>query len=1086
MDNLKSQWLCIVLAFICTISFNHATHAQSAVNYGTPSSQFSTNTTATLENMSSGTTQAIGANQINTSSAIIPFGFEVWFMGRRFTNFSVNTNGVLQFGTSVIDNAANTHAIATGDYRISPISSGTILGTETAPITGSFATSATGRVHYKLVGTAPNRYMVIEWRDVLLNHRSTTPTATFQAHIYETTPLTGFTTEGGRIYFVYGEMPTNFLDNTNTGTSATVQVGIGAGIGTNNFLGLQLDGVTTPTPTISDNDGVANSANYENSVATTSNVTLLHTTVPTSRRFINLEVDEVIGLPSNFRAVCITDNRIDLTWLDPGSSTAVGAVLYRSTDSVSFKFHAQVPLGTASYTDIGLTPGTTYYYNLYVVNEGKLSKLGATASVTATTGTVAKYSLASGDWNDPSIWAPVGVPTIANDVVINCNDIVGIGNDASCRNLQVTSTASLTFYDGGHTLAIVGNFTNEGSFQMFGADANVVLSGNLNNSGNWSSGSSSTFTLNGTTNQTITNTGTSTITTAINTISLGVTIGAIPDAGKNLATTPTNCNTAFFTNFFSGVASSTGTLTTTHTVLTKINVDITHPNNEDLEIWFRPPGAGSTSLNSYQLSSDNGGSGANYTNVTFSDYAQQSVATFSGVNQSFSNISLRPECQALSTIPFANSSAFHVYVNDDAAGNTGTFNSASATFETRANIADLSFFNLVINNTHTVGITLNNNIRISNILTLTDGVINTGTNEVIFIDNATTSDGSNASYVDGVVRKIGDDAFTFPVGDNNYFANIAITAPANTSDAFTAQYFHADPAGTAYNPNSKAVTLDKISACEYWILNRVSGASNVTVSLSYENTRSCGVGNSADLRVARWNAGDSEWKDHGNGGNTTVGGLNGILSNAAITTFSPFTLATTDPIGTPLPASLLNFDISKNSQGILAQWKTLDDNDIAYYQLQRSTNGIVFNDLKQKVFLKKTTTMVKQYSVWDKNIPKVFTDNVYYRLKVVEKNGAHFYSKTEALQLAQESYRIIHTAPNPFQDKLTVNYTVPLKQTVIIEIRNSMGKVIRTYTHKAEAGNNQLTLSKLDSLPKGSYLLILQHKNGKLTHTVIN
>lgn len=336
MDNLKSQWLCLVLAFAYTISFNHTTHAQSAVNYGTPSSQFSTNTTATLEDMSSGTTQIIGANQTNTSSAIIPFGFEVWFMGRRFTSFSVNTNGVLQFGTNVIDNAANTHAIATGDYRISPISSGTILGAETAPITGSFATSTTGNVHYKLVGTAPNRYMVVEWRDVLLNHRSTTPTATFQAHIYETTPLTGFTTEGGRIYFVYGEMPTNFLDNTNTGTSATVQVGIGAGIGTNDFLGLQLDGVANPTPTISDNDGVANSANYENTIATTSNVILLHTTVPTSRRFINLEVDEVTGLPTNFQAVCITDNRIDLTWLDPGTTTAVGAVLYRSTDNVNF------------------------------------------------------------------------------------------------------------------------------------------------------------------------------------------------------------------------------------------------------------------------------------------------------------------------------------------------------------------------------------------------------------------------------------------------------------------------------------------------------------------------------------------------------------------------------------------------------------------------------------------------------------------------------------------------------------------------------------------------------------------------------
>ena len=54
-----------------------------------------------LEDMSSGTTQLIGPDLDNAVSAVTPIGFEFWFAGVRYTNFSVSSNVLLKPGNVV-------------------------------------------------------------------------------------------------------------------------------------------------------------------------------------------------------------------------------------------------------------------------------------------------------------------------------------------------------------------------------------------------------------------------------------------------------------------------------------------------------------------------------------------------------------------------------------------------------------------------------------------------------------------------------------------------------------------------------------------------------------------------------------------------------------------------------------------------------------------------------------------------------------------------------------------------------------------------------------------------------------------------
>ncbi|UPT67019.1 MAG: hypothetical protein M0D57_21815 [Sphingobacteriales bacterium JAD_PAG50586_3] len=100
-----------------------------------------------------------------------------------------------------------------------------------------------------------------------------------------------------------------------------------------------------------------------------------------------------------------------------------------------------------------------------------------------------------------------------------------------------------------------------------------------------------------------------------------------------------------------------------------------------------------------------------------------------------------------------------------------------------------TFNNLVINNSSSTGVTLNQPINISGYLALQDGYLYTSaTNMLTINDGAATSQGSSASFVDGPMTKVGNDAFVFPIGDFGSVGRMGIAAPNSAATRFTAEY----------------------------------------------------------------------------------------------------------------------------------------------------------------------------------------------------------------------------------------------------------------------------------------------------------
>ncbi|MEP7251742.1 MAG: T9SS type A sorting domain-containing protein [Ginsengibacter sp.] len=360
---------------------------------------------------------------------------------------------------------------------------------------------------------------------------------------------------------------------------------------------------------------------------------------------------------------------------------------------------------------------------------------------------------------------------------------------------------------------------------------------------------------------------------------------------------------------------------------------------------------------------------------------------------------------------------------------------------------------LTIEKTGTGTLTLNDTVTVTNNLNLNSGVIITGTNSNLVIpDGVTYTGGSTASYVEGPMLKTGNDAFVFPVGQNNGYAPITITAPGNVTDQFRAQYFSAVPNDAGYDSTQLDPTLNHISSTEYWLLDRITGASNVKVTLSWDSPRSGVINDVPSLRVARWNG--STWKDEGNGGTKGNNTLGTIQSLNAVSSFSPFTLASASILN-PLPVTFVSFTASKCNNNVCLQWAMENEKNFSHFEIEKSSDNNTFISLGRVSSI--NSAFANQYSFQDET-PLAGLN--LYRLKIVDVDGNFKYSKIKPIIFSDKSSITIY--PNPAKDIVTI---ISSKKILSIEVFDVSGKMIRNLEVNAD------NLYNINDLPQGMHFL---------------
>lgn len=406
--------------------------------------------------------------------------------------------------------------------------------------------------------------------------------------------------------------------------------------------------------------------------------------------------------------------------------------------------------------------------------------------------------------------------------------------------------------------------------------------------------------------------------------------------------------------------------------------------------------------------------------------------------------------------------------------NNGTFNCGTGTVvfngtaaqSINSGNASIVFNNLTINK-NTGDLTLNKTTEINSTLTFTKGLINSSTsNLLVFNNNASATSAGANSYAAGPVRKVGNQAFTFPVGKSGKYAPIGISAPSVTTDHFTAEYFADDPNSVNYLRSSMESGIQTVSACEYWILDKTNGNSGVNVTLSWDvNARSCGITQPSELRVLRWESTNGGiWQDKSNTSfSSNYPYSTGSITSGQISSFSPFTLGSTTS-NNPLPVALSHFSANCIQDYVKLNWATQSEINNDYFDVERSADGIDFNAIA-KINGNGTTNQPNNYQFLDE---QPLSGINYYRLKQVDFNGA--FETYPITAVTCDAAEHVHVYPNPNNGSFSIN---GLHEGQEIELTDALGKIILKQKVNENSFNYQV-----NEVQEGIYFLLIKNTSG--------
>ncbi len=206
------------------------------------------------------------------------------------------------------------------------------------------------------------------------------------------------------------------------------------------------------------------------------------------------------------------------------------------------------------------------------------------------------------------------------------------------------------------------------------------------------------------------------------------------------------------------------------------------------------------------------------------------------------------------------------------------------------------------------------------------------------------------------------------------------------------------------------------------------------------------------------------WKDHGNGGttgNTTAGT---IVTSAAVSSFSPFTLASVSLIN-PLPIELLSFTAKPKNKQVELNWQTATEINNDYFTIERSATGENFSPIAI-VDGAGNSNNILNYIDFD-NAPLFGIS--YYRLKQTDFDGNYSYSAVVSVNFITNDFIVESIYPNPSHNDLNIQFNMT-PNAAVISIYNTLGECLLN-----ETSNSISVKINTSSFANGVYFISIRN-----------
>lgn len=410
-------------------------------------------------------------------------------------------------------------------------------------------------------------------------------------------------------------------------------------------------------------------------------------------------------------------------------------------------------------------------------------------------------------------------------------------------------------------------------------------------------------------------------------------------------------------------------------------------------------------------------------------------------------------------------------------GNNAEVHFTGSTNQTYTNNGTANFEEVFIEQTSTNDLIINQNFIIDENLTLTNGRIVTGSNEV-FVTNglaASVNSGNTNSFINGYLRRnVSENGqYYLPVGNSTLGYELARIDFTNRGDV-NQLYSHFrdwDAPIPTLNVSEWCGVYDCAALNHgYWRINANAYTVNPLYDIFLYNngyTNAC-----AGQTVMKSVAGAHSWNI--NDGYCDVASTASLTIRRNMTGFSDFGVTQSN---LPLPVEMLAFNAQPFHQSILLNWFINAEYNLQGYEIQRSTDATNFTKIGW--INAKNLNSPTNYELVDDQIQ--VNTLYYYRLKITDFDGSVRFSNTVQAIITDKPQLVVY--PNPNNGNMNIVLELLQNENVNIQLLNSIGQVVWEKSEYLNKGIQKLQLQT--QLAKGVYNLVISSETESYTQRVV-
>ncbi len=267
------------------------------------------------------------------------------------------------------------------------------------------------------------------------------------------------------------------------------------------------------------------------------------------------------------------------------------------------------------------------------------------------------------------------------------------------------------------------------------------------------------------------------------------------------------------------------------------------------------------------------------------------------------------------------------------------FEGKNKTIQTISGASPSDFYDVLFNKQASdYAFHLTNDIQNAGVVNFSNGIVyndKAAGGAFVFLKGATHINTADGSHVRGEVKKVGDEAFKYPIGKSQYYRFAAISAPSTISEQITGEYM-LENSNASYPHADKQTTIGLIDNNEYWLINNAtSSEQSLVVTLSYDSrtTPAALLSDVTKLRVVRWDETEKKWMDEGG----VVDEANKTVSTVStVNKFGVFTLALVTDAVTPVEDVVIYNGVTPNGDGlndyfVIENIENFPENNVSIY-----------------------------------------------------------------------------------------------------------------------------------------------------------